>query len=67
LLVEEVNTVKAKAVNPLAQRNATNAALKTALNLAVVVASVRLTVRKNFLLTTTERFIADFLLQYTDT
>jgi hypothetical protein len=67
LLVEEANIAKAEAVNPLAQRNTINAALKTALNLVVVVASVRLTARKNLLLTTIQRFTADFLLQYTDT
>jgi predicted ATP-dependent endonuclease of OLD family len=66
LLVEEADTAAAEALNPLAQRNAINAALKTALNLAAVVASVRLTARKNLLLTTTERFSADFLLQHTD-
>jgi hypothetical protein len=67
LLVEEANTAEAEAVNPLAQRNAINAALKTVSNSAAVVASVRLTARKNLLLTTTERFTADFLLQHTDT
>jgi hypothetical protein len=67
LLVEGANTAKAEAVDPLAQRNAINAALETASNSAAVVASVRLTARKNLLLTTTERFTADFLLQHTDT
>jgi hypothetical protein len=66
LLVEEANTAKAEAVDSLAQRNAINAALKSASNSAAVVASVRLTVRKNLLLTTTEKFSADFLLQHTD-
>jgi hypothetical protein len=66
LLVEEAHTAEAEALDPLAQRNAINAALKTASNSAAVVASVRLTARKNLLLTTTERFLADFLLQHTD-
>jgi hypothetical protein len=66
LLVEEANTAEAEAVDPLAQRNAINAALKTASNSAAVVASVRLTARKNLLLTTTERFSANFLLQHKD-
>jgi hypothetical protein len=66
LLVEEAHTAAAEALDPLAQRNAINAALKTASNSAAVVASVRLTARKNLLLTTTERFSADFLLQHTD-
>jgi hypothetical protein len=66
LLVEEANTAAAEAVDPLAQGNAINAALKKVSNSAVVVASVRLTARKNLLLTTTERFSADFLLQHTD-
>jgi hypothetical protein len=66
LLVEEANTAEAEVVDPLAQRNAINAALKTVSNSAAVVASVRLTARKNLLLTTTERFSADFLLQHKD-
>jgi hypothetical protein len=66
LLVEEANTAAAEAVDPLAQRNAINEALKKVSNTAAVVASVRLTARKNLLLTTTERFSADFLLQHTD-
>jgi hypothetical protein len=66
LLVEEAHTAAAEAVDPLAQRNAINDALKKVSNTAVVVASVRLTARKNLLLTTTERFSADFLLQHTD-
>ena len=66
LLVEEANAAAAEAVDPLAQRNAINAALKT-VSKAAVVASVRLTARKNLLLTTTEKFSADFLLQHTET
>jgi hypothetical protein len=65
LLVEEAHTAEVEALDPLAQRNALNAALKAASNSAAVVASVRLTARKNLLLTTTERFSADFLLQHT--
>jgi hypothetical protein len=65
LLVESANTAQAEAVDPLAQRNAINAALKTISNSAVVVANVRLTARKNLILTTTEEFSADFLLQHT--
>jgi hypothetical protein len=64
--VEEANTAVAEAVDPLVQRNTINAALQKVLNTAVVVASVRLTARKNLLLTTTESFSADFLLQHTN-
>jgi hypothetical protein len=67
LLVDDENTAKAEAVDPLAQRNAINAALNTASNSTAVIASVRLTARKNLILTTTERFSADFLLQHKDT
>ena len=67
LLVEEANAAAAEAVDPLAQRNAINAALSAISNSAAVVASVRLTSKKNLILTTTEQFSADFLLQHTDT
>ncbi|KAF2818810.1 hypothetical protein CC86DRAFT_308415, partial [Ophiobolus disseminans] len=67
LLVDEANTAEAKKVDPLIQRNAINAALKAVSNTAAVVKNVRLTVRKNLILTTTEEFSADFLLQHKDT
>ena len=67
LLVEHANAAAAEAVDPLAQRNAINAALRAVSNSAAVVASVRVTARKNLILTTTEQFSADFLLQHTDT
>jgi hypothetical protein len=67
LLVDSANTAEAEAVDPLAQRNAINAARKTASNLTLVVANVRLTASKNLILTTTEQFSADFLLQHTNT
>lgn len=67
LLVDEANTAEAEKVDPLAQRNAINAALKIVSNTAVVVKNVRLTARKNIILTTTEEFSADFLLQHKDT
>ena len=66
LLVEDTNAAAAEAVDPLAQRNAINAALRAVSNSAAVVASVRLTARKNLILTTTAQFSADFLLQHTD-
>ena len=67
LLVDGANAAAAEAVDPLAQRNAINAAIQAALKAATVIASVRLTARKNLILTTTEEFTADFLLQHTDT
>lgn len=67
LLVEDTNKAAAEAVDPLAQRNAINAALQAVSGSAVVVANVRLTAKKNLILTTTEQFSADFLLQHTDT
>ena len=54
LLVEEANAAAVEAVDPLAQRNAINIALSAILNLAAVVASVRLTLKKNLILTTIE-------------
>ena len=67
LLVEEANSAEAEAVDPLVQRNAINAALQAVSNSAAVVANVRLTTKKNLILTTTETFSADFLLQHKDT
>jgi 2-phospho-L-lactate guanylyltransferase (CobY/MobA/RfbA family) len=67
LLVDETEAVVVEAIDPLLQRNAINTALKTITNSAVVVANVRLTAKKNLVLTTTKDFSADFLLQYTDT
>ena len=64
LLVDEAEAALAEAVDPLAQRNAINKAQKAALGLAAVVANVRLTAKKNIILTTTEGFSADFLLQH---
>jgi 16S rRNA G1207 methylase RsmC len=67
LLVEDTNAAAAEAVGPLAQRNAINAALQAVANTVAVVASVYLTAKKYLILTTTEEFTADFLLQHTDT
>jgi hypothetical protein len=67
LLVDETEAVVVEAIDPLLQRNAINTALKTITNSAVVVANVRLTAKKNLVLTTTKDFSADFLLQHTDT
>jgi hypothetical protein len=64
LLVEEAHTAAVEAVDPLAQRNAINEALEKVSNAAAVIASIRVTARKNLLLTTTEGFSADFLLQH---
>jgi predicted amidohydrolase YtcJ len=52
LLVDETEAVVVEAIDPLLQRNAIN---------------VRLTAKKNLVLTTTKDFSADFLLQHTDT
>jgi hypothetical protein len=67
LLVDETEAVVVEAIDPLLQRNAINTALKTITNSVVVVANVRLTAKKNLVLTTTKDFSADFLLQHTDT
>jgi hypothetical protein len=66
LLVEKAHTAAAEAVDPLAQRNGINEALKKVSNTVAVIASVRVTARKNLLITTTERFSAAFLLQHKD-
>jgi len=66
VLVEEANAAAAEAVDPLAQRNAINTALQAVSNAAAVIASVRLTAKRNLILTTTEGFTADFLLQHTE-
>ena len=62
LLVQEGEVTAAEAINPLKQRNAINAALQTVSKSIAVVANVRLTMRKNLILTTTKDFTIDFLL-----
>jgi hypothetical protein len=67
LLVDETEAIGVEVVDPLLQRNTINTALKIITNSVVVVANVRLTVKKNLVLITTKDFLADFLLQHTDT
>lgn len=57
---------KAEAICPLAQRNAINNALKQQASSKPVIASVKLSAKKNIILTTTEDFTADFLLKHAE-
>ena len=59
-------TTQEEEINPLQQRNAINEALHSNLGGNPIIASVMYSVRKNLILTITDEYNADFLLQHSN-